>query len=130
MLPVGMSYKGDWDFLLRLYGSGWKIEYLPVSLITYRENVEGSSSRGFSTFGDVLETMQIVRWHCWSLTLKDVLLLHGRYLDVTLRRTLKAIFWLQLSSAWCGFKAGLFVVWNAVYCSYAVTAGKQESGML
>jgi glycosyltransferase involved in cell wall biosynthesis len=86
-LPRGLRLKGDWDFLLRLLSSGWDIEYVPLALMKYRQNPQGSSSLSFRLHSDIKETMQVVRWHCGALSLADSVRLHGSHLRMLARRS-------------------------------------------
>jgi glycosyltransferase involved in cell wall biosynthesis len=85
-LPRGLRLKGDWDFLLRLLSRGWNVEYVPVTLMKYRENAQGSSSLSFKLHSDVTETLHVVWWHRWVLTLPDIVRVHGRQLSNMVRR--------------------------------------------
>ena len=62
-LPLGLRLKGDWDFLLRLLGAGWDVEYIPTALMRYRMNPTGSSSISFRQHRDIYETLTVVRRH-------------------------------------------------------------------
>src|SRR5262249_37522033 len=60
-LPKGLRLKGDWDFMLRLLSAGWSIEYIPRTLMLYRESPGGSSSLTFRLHKDIKETLQVIR---------------------------------------------------------------------
>lgn len=126
MFPVEMSHKGDWDFVLRLYGSGWRIEYVPVSLIRHRDNPEADAHRNFSRFRDLRENNLILRRHLWALNLWEVWFLHGRYLEAAVKRSFKAIFWLHWIGAFRGIEATGLIIANLLYCTHALLAGRQE----
>ncbi len=85
-LPRGLRLKGDWDFLLRLQSRGWDIEYVPVTLMKYRESPQGSSSISFRLHGDIREILHVVWWHRWAFTFSDVVRFHMRHLGYMFRR--------------------------------------------
>jgi glycosyltransferase involved in cell wall biosynthesis len=85
-LPLGLRLKGDWDFLLRLLGAGWDVEYVPTALMLYRANPAGSSSVSFRHHRDVVETLAVIRRHDDALTNFDTAQLHFSYLRYLVRR--------------------------------------------
>ncbi|MES2604476.1 MAG: methyltransferase domain-containing protein [Pseudomonadota bacterium] len=85
-LPAGFRLKGDWDFLLRLLGAGWDIEYVPQALMLYRNNPNGSSSISFRRHHDIYETLQILQRHHGVMSAADLMTFHGQQIGTLSRR--------------------------------------------
>ncbi len=86
-LPRGLRLKGDWDFLLRLQSRGWSIEYVPITLMKYRESPQGSSSISIQLHHDIRETLHVVWWHRWALPFTEMARLHRKQLWYMIRRS-------------------------------------------
>ena len=126
MLPTDMTYKGDWDFLLRMYEHGWKIEYLPVALTQHRSNAESVRGKYYANFTDIRETLNVLRWHAWSLTHVELFRLHFQYFLTAAKRTLKALLWFEVAASKSGLIATGHVVLNYLVCARAFIAGTRE----
>jgi len=85
-LPLGLRLKGDWDFLLRMLGAGWDVEYIPTALMLYRDNPAGSSSISFRRHRDVYETLEVVRRHQRVTNPLQISALHTFHLGSLARR--------------------------------------------
>jgi GT2 family glycosyltransferase len=90
-LPKIMQLKGDWDFLLRILADGWSIEYIPATLMLYRDNPAGSSSLTFRRHMDISETMLVIGRFRWALSSSAILTLHARYAGYVARRLVRAL---------------------------------------
>lgn len=117
-LPQGFRLKGDWDFLLRVLGAGWDVEYIPKSLMLYRMNPAGSSSVTFRRHRDVVETLDVFRMHRGALSPREVLAYHIRQLGVLGRRIGVSLLRGQFARAFAGFEVGMFVIRSWWRCRF------------
>jgi glycosyltransferase involved in cell wall biosynthesis len=83
----GLRQKGDWDFLLRLLSAGWSIQYIPRTLMVYRENATSVSSANFLKHRDVTEAAAIVQRYCAGCPWRTLLSIHKQYLVFLMRRS-------------------------------------------
>jgi SAM-dependent methyltransferase len=90
-LPLGLRFRGDWDFLLRLLGAGWDVEYIPTALMRYRMNPTGSSSISFRQHRDIYETLTIARRHHMVASPWQISTHHAAHLLFLSRRLVKAV---------------------------------------
>jgi GT2 family glycosyltransferase len=109
-LPPGFRLKGDWDFLLRMLGSGWDVEYIPASLMLYRMNPAGSSSVSFRRHRDIVETVEIARRHWQVLDPGQVFKFHVRQLRTLARRIGGGLLKGQWNRAFGGLAVCLYVI--------------------
>jgi glycosyltransferase involved in cell wall biosynthesis len=86
-LPKIMQLKGDWDFMLRVLADGWTIEYMPRSLMLYRDNPAGSSSITFQRHGDIWETMSVIGRYSRVMRPLALISLHSTFAWYLVRRT-------------------------------------------
>jgi glycosyltransferase involved in cell wall biosynthesis len=68
---------GDWEWLLRCLRRGWGVDYLPQTLIVYRQHAASVSSTSFREHRDVAESLEIIRSFAGYLTFWDVCQLHS-----------------------------------------------------
>lgn len=68
---------GDWQWLLRCLRAGWAIDYIPQTLIVYRQHSQSVSSSSFRDHRDVAESFEIIKSFAGYLTFRDVCRLHG-----------------------------------------------------
>ncbi len=110
-LPKVMQLKGDWDFMLRVMADGWTIEYVPKSLMLYRENPVGSSSISFRRHMDIWETMAVISRFHWALDARQLAGIHARHMWYLMRRILGCVLRLH----------GTRLIWAfpAVACIFA-----------
>jgi hypothetical protein len=78
--------KGDWDTLLRMLSAGYTIRYVATPLIRYVENTVGVSGGSFGWHGDLIETVQIARWHQAALSLGDIGRIYWTTMNSLIRR--------------------------------------------
>src|SRR5262249_11023973 len=105
-LPKGLRLKGDWDFMLRLLSAGWSIEYIPRTLMLYRESPGGSSSLTFRLHKDIKETLQVIRWHQRNLTSLRAFELHVLYGTMLVRRCIGSVVHFDFGRLIAAFPAG------------------------
>jgi GT2 family glycosyltransferase len=67
---------GDWQWLLRCLRAGWAINYVPQTLIVYRQHSQSISSSSFRDHRDVTESFEIIKSFAGYLTFPDVYRLH------------------------------------------------------
>lgn len=51
---------GDWDWLLRLLGRGWAVEYIPRSLVDYRQHMATMSTQSLREDREILESLRLL----------------------------------------------------------------------
>jgi|GEM_PF-723667 len=125
-LPVGFRLKGDWDFLMRLLGSGWNVEYLPRALMTYRMNPTGSSSLSFRRHQDVYETLNIANRHQHTMSARSMALYHAHQLKTLFRRLVGGMLRRQPERALKTFPASLFVLCSLGRCMKEQWLGRRH----
>jgi glycosyltransferase involved in cell wall biosynthesis len=86
-----MPQLGDWEWLLRCLARGWSVEYVPRTLIRYRQHEASVSARSFRTDRDIRESLEIIRRHPAVLSSWDVLRLHGERIRSCLHRMARAV---------------------------------------
>lgn len=104
----------DWEWLLRCLSAGWSVEYIPRTLIGYRQHHASVSTRSFQSHRDVLESLTIVDRHGAVLESWDRVRLHARLIEFLLRRSVRA----AVTGRGSGLLAALAVV-PTVAASYA-----------
>lgn len=87
---------GDWEWLLRLLSKGWAVEYIPRTLITYREHSGSVSHSSFKSNRDIEESLGIVRNYTHLLSRRDLVNFHVRRSWYLSRRFLRALTQLRL----------------------------------
>ena len=87
-----MPQLGDWDWLLRCLARGWSVEYIPRTLIRYRQHAASVSTLSFREDRDIRESLEIIGRHAVVLDSRDVLALHGQRMRSYARRLARAVF--------------------------------------
>jgi glycosyltransferase involved in cell wall biosynthesis len=82
---------GDWEWLLRCLRSGWAVDYIPQTLIVYRQHGASVSSTSFRDHRDVSESLDVIKTYAPYLSTLDVCRLHAARSWVLLRRTGKSL---------------------------------------
>jgi len=91
-LPAnGMRHKGDWLLLTKFLDQGFRVGYIPKSLMLYRRNPEGSSSLSYRATGDILEALYVIGQFNHRLRVREILHLHRQLVHNVLSRALKAL---------------------------------------
>lgn len=88
--PV-MPQHGDWEWLLRCLSAGWSIEYIPRSLITYRESPVGVSAVSFDTDRDVREAVEILHRYRACVGRWETATFITKLIKFTLRRLMRGV---------------------------------------
>jgi GT2 family glycosyltransferase len=91
-----MPQLGDWEWLLRCLARGWSVEYIPRTLIRYRQHEASVSALSFRMDRDIRESLEIIARHAAVLSRWDVLALHGRRMRSCARRLTRAVFQLDV----------------------------------
>lgn len=81
----------DWDWLIRCLLARWSIEYLPRTLLIYREHQETVSAESLATHRDIAEQLLLSKRYGTLLTKREALRFHGRRLTMLARRGAGAI---------------------------------------
>ncbi|MGJ5673013.1 MAG: glycosyltransferase family 2 protein [Nostochopsis sp.] len=82
---------GDWEWLLRCLHNGWSVEYIPRTLILYRQHLNSVSSKSFQTHRDIREFIEIIPHYIPFLEHSDILHLHMQRSRFLVRRTVKSL---------------------------------------
>ncbi|GAX42123.1 family 2 glycosyl transferase [Tolypothrix sp. NIES-4075] len=88
-------YQADWEWLLRSLNRGWAVEYIPRTLILYRQNVGSVSSKSFQTHQDIREFIEIIPNYINYLEPPDILHLHVKRSQFIIMRTVKSLITLN-----------------------------------
>lgn len=115
-LPPGFRLKGDWDFLMRLLGAGWDVEYLPRALMIYRMNPTGSSNISFRRHRDVYETLTIAQRHHLVMNSVGITKYHLEHLATLFRRLVGGLLRGHFERAFATIPASLFVLGSLIKC--------------
>ena len=124
-LPLGLRLKGDWDFLLRLLGSGWDVEYMPKALMLYRANPAGSSSIAFRMHRDVLETLIVTQRHHVALSLGRLIGYHAYHLKTLVRRFVGGVIRGHVQRALSTFPMAFFTLHSLGKCLWEHAVGRR-----
>ena len=94
-----MAALGDWEWLLRSLAHGWSVEYIPRTLIRYRQHEASVSALSFRMDHDIRDSLEIIGRHAAVLSRWDTLALHGRRMRSCARRLARAVFQLDVRRA-------------------------------
>ncbi|TFI52408.1 glycosyltransferase [Mastigocladus laminosus UU774] len=84
-------YQADWEWLLRCLKRGWGVEYIPRTLILYRQSSVSVSSKAFQTHQDIKEFLDIIPQYISFLESNDIFSLHLQRIKFTVRRMIKSL---------------------------------------
>lgn len=87
----GLPQQGDWEWLLRGLEGGWDAEYIPRTLILYRQHIASVSSASFRENRDIGDSLQIVARYKDALSPGEWLRFHVRLLVFSLKRLGKSL---------------------------------------
>lgn len=118
---------GDWDWLLRCLSYGYAVEYIPRSLVLYRQHAQSVSAESFETDRDIREAVEIAYRYRRYLTLSDVSLFHWRRLSWAVRRMARAMSRGQLRRAMRSISTAAYVA-SACYRGLLRKAGSPPAG--
>ena len=91
---------GDLEWLLRLLQRGWAVEYIPRSLILYRQHQKSVSFKSFQTDADIEEQLLITRRFSAFLRFRDLVFLHLQNGYFVMRR---------MGRSWVTFRVGRLI---------------------
>lgn len=86
-----MPQLGDWEFSLRVLGSGQAIEYIPLCLSVYRQSPSSVGSQSFRVHLDIAETLIILDRFGGFLSRREMAALHLRRLYWLARRAVASV---------------------------------------
>ncbi|AFZ27929.1 putative glycosyltransferase [Cylindrospermum stagnale PCC 7417] len=104
---------GDWEWLLRCLHSGWSVEYIPRTLILYRQNPTSVSSKSFQTHRDIREFMEILPNYINLLESTELLHLYMKQIKFMSRRLIKSLITLNTKRFLLSFQV-LFMLLNSL----------------
>lgn len=96
---AGMPQLGDWEWLLRCLAKGWSVEYIPRTLIRYRQHEASVSALSFRIDRDIRESLEIIGRHVAVLSRWDALGLHCQRMRGCAHRMARAMFRLDARRA-------------------------------
>jgi glycosyltransferase involved in cell wall biosynthesis len=71
-----MPQTGDWEWLLRCLRRGWAVEYIPRTLIVYRQHLQSVSSLSIAKSRDILESLSVARTYSDVMPAREVVGFH------------------------------------------------------
>ncbi|MBD2385325.1 glycosyltransferase family 2 protein [Cylindrospermum sp. FACHB-282] len=89
------SQLGDWEWLLRCLHNGWSVEYIPRTLILYRQSNTSVSSQSFQTHRDIREFMEILPNYINYLKSTELLDIYMKQMKFISRRLIKSLITLN-----------------------------------
>lgn len=107
-----MPQQGDWEWLLRCLSKGWAIEYIPRTLILYRQHSASVSSISYRTHRDIQESLRILRQYQKFLSFSDYFSLHLTKAGYLLRRIARSILKLNIERFLLGWLILFSLIWN------------------
>lgn len=83
--------RGDWEWLIRCLQRGWAVEYIPRTLLQYRQHAGSASAHLMASDRDLYENLVIVRPYAALLTRRQWLAFHVRLMNFAARRMGRAV---------------------------------------
>jgi GT2 family glycosyltransferase len=105
-----MAQHGDWEWLLRCLARGWSVEYIPRTLIRYRQHETSVSALSFRKDRDIRESLVIIERHAAVLSRRDALALHSRRMRSCARRLARSVFQLDARRAFLVLQTSCMVL--------------------
>lgn len=81
----------DQDWLMRGLERGWSIDYIPRTLLVYRQHHASLSARSFLVHQDLVEQLMLVDRYGGLLSRRESLRFHARLLQFAARRAARAL---------------------------------------
>ena len=88
---VAFPQCADWDWVLRCLSHRWAVEYVPRTLIAYRQHAGSVSTRSFQTHRDVSEALALAKRYRALLSNGEAARFYGRFVRMLVRRALRAV---------------------------------------
>ncbi|NEU71604.1 glycosyltransferase [Hassallia byssoidea VB512170] len=107
---------GDWEWLLRCLQSGWSVEYIPRTLILYRQHVGSVSSKSFQTHRDIREFLQIIPKYITFLESHDLFYIYLQRMRFIFRRLVKSLITLNTQRVWQSFQVFFMLLGSLRAC--------------
>jgi glycosyltransferase involved in cell wall biosynthesis len=107
---------GDLEWLLRFLECGWSVEYIPRTLIKYRQHSQSVSSSSFRTDRDIRESLEIIYRYAGWLTRGDLLRNHLKKVLWCVRRLLRAIVSFDVNRSGETIKTCWYVLSSLLKC--------------
>ena len=106
--------QGDWEWLLRSFERGWGAEYIPRTLILYRQHNASVSSICFRTNRDIGDSLHIAARFKDALSLGEWLRFHARLLIFSLKRLGKSLLIADFIRAKLCLRTALTVIRSSI----------------
>jgi glycosyltransferase involved in cell wall biosynthesis len=111
-----LPQQGDWEWLLRCLGRGWSVEYIPRTLLLYRQHEKSVSAYSFQRDDDIIESLRIVRQYASMLSWADLIVFHGRRVRFAIMRVGRALLQARIDRRLRGVTTVARVLVNLVRC--------------
>jgi GT2 family glycosyltransferase len=111
-----MPQLGDLEWLLRCLRSGWAIEYIPRTLVLYRQHLQSVSATSFSASADIVESLTLARKHSDIMSAGQVLSFHIKRAKYVVLRAGRAFTQHRFGRGVMGLKLIARVAVNAINC--------------
>jgi hypothetical protein len=120
-----MPQLGDLEWLLRCLAAGWSVEYIPRTLILYRQHAASVSSRSFQIDQDVREKLLLMRRYSEYLTTCAWMGNHAKTATFQVRRIARACCGLKCGRALLACKTLLSILGNCLFGRSGIRRGQQ-----
>jgi glycosyltransferase involved in cell wall biosynthesis len=111
---VVLPQLGDWEWLLRCLHHGWAVEYIPRTLILYRQHSASVSSESYRTHRDITESLGIVRQYSHLLSTQEYLNFHSTKMNYLIRRAGRSLLQFKIKQFSLALTVMLDVLGNVV----------------
>jgi hypothetical protein len=118
---------GDWDWLLRCLYNRWSVEYIPRTLILYRQHPKSVSSKSFQTHRDIKEFMEIIPKYIYILKPEDLVHLYLQRVNWLIRRIVKFLIKLNIQRFLQSFHVLLVLLISLKECQKKLKLSQQQS---
>jgi len=123
-----MAQVGDWEWLLRCLNKGWDVEYIPRTLILYRQHETSVSQKSFLSDRDIIESLEVIRQYKPHLRIKEIVDIHARYCKYASRRFARALVELRFKRCLIVVTSTFLIVLNFVKCLFGRNFQDKLSG--
>jgi len=107
---------GDWEWLLRCLARGWAVEYIPRTLILYRQHQKSVSSNSFRSNRDILEGLHILRQYREFLSRSEMVQFHAQKIKYLFRRMGRSLLDRNIKKLVVSVKTFWFVFASLLKC--------------
>ncbi|KAF3889671.1 MULTISPECIES: glycosyltransferase family 2 protein [Nostocales] len=117
---------GDWEWLLRCLSNEWYVEYIPRTLILYRQHQTSVSSQSFQTNQDIKEFLKIVPNYAIFLNRNELIYIYLLRVNYVLKRALKSLITFKIKRLLSSLQVFVLLIKNS--CLTAFSARCYQNG--